>query len=101
MPHLRALVERYEGRPFAIVGVNTSDSEDAYREGVEKYKLSWISAFQGVSSPISDMYRVTGYPTMLMIDHEGKIQWRDHQLGDSQEELLETLVTAAEAAADE
>ena len=94
MPHLRALVERYESRPFSIVGVNTDDSEEVYRAGVEEHKLSWISAFQGKGeAPISDLYRVTGYPTVVLVDHEGKIRFLDHGLDDS---LIESLVTAAE-----
>ena len=94
MPHLRALVQRFDGRPFSIVGVNYDDSEKAYRAGVEDYKLSWISAFQGkAEAPISELFRIDGYPTVLLIDHEGKIRYTGHGLDDS---LIESLVTAAE-----
>ena len=94
MPHLRALVKRYEGRPFSIVGVNTGDSEKTYRAGIEEYKLSWISAFQGqAESPISELFRIDGYPTVLLIDHEGKIRYSDYHLDDA---MIESLVTAAE-----
>ncbi len=96
MPHLRELVELYDGRPFAIVGVNSFDGEEDYRKGVEKYGLTWISAYQGSSSaPISEMYQVQGYPTLLMIDHTGKIRFRGHNLED---DTLEGLVHEAEEA---
>ena len=94
MPHLRTLVERFEGRPFSIIGVNSFDSEEVYRAGIKEHKLSWISAFQGESeAPISELFRVEGYPTVLLIDHEGKIRFSDHSLDDA---LIEKLVTAAE-----
>lgn len=90
-------MERFEGRPFAIVGVNTGDDEKTFRKGVEEHKLSWISAYQGTLTPIADLYMVDGYPTVLVLDHEGKIVYRDYGL-ESGEELLERLVTAAEQA---
>ena len=96
MPHLRELVELYDGRPFAIVGVNTGDDEKTYREGVEKFGLTWISAYQGAdAAPISEMYRVQGYPTMLMIDHTGKIRYRGHGMDD---DTMALLVDEAEKA---
>jgi len=95
MPHLKTLVERYEGRPFSVIGVNAYDSEDDYRDGVKNFKVTWISAFQGVNPVISELFRVEGYPTYLLIDHEGKIVQREHHHdGDS----IEQLVKVAEAA---
>ena len=95
MPHLRTLVERYEGRPFAIVGVNAFDKKDAYLQGLKDHKISWISAFQGETPTVSDLFRVEGYPTYLLIDHEGKIVSRAHSVEDGP---IEELVEAAEAA---
>lgn len=91
-------MERYEGRPFSIVGVDTNDSPDDYRAGVERHELSWISAFQGEQfSPISDLYRA-GTPTMILVDHEGRIRFRSGHLGGESEDLIAELVAAAERA---
>ena len=96
MPHLRELVERYDGRPFAIVGVNSLDDEKTYRDGVKQYGLTWISAYQGANAtPISDMYRVQVYPTMLMIDHTGKIRFKGNGMDD---DMIAQLVEEAEKA---
>ena len=78
MPHLRELVKLYEDDPFAIIGVNTGDSKDAFRKGVEEYGVSWISAYQGEESPIADLYRVRGYPTYVLLDVDGKIVAKGH-----------------------
>lgn len=79
MPHLKELVEHHENDPFALIGLNTGDSEKAYRDGVEEYGLTWISAFQGQAmTPISDLYKVRGYPTYLVLDVDGKIAHRGH-----------------------
>ena len=94
MPHLRALVERYESRPFAVVGVNAYDDEAGYKAGLKDHKISWISAYQGQNPIISELFRVEGYPTYLLIDHEGKILSRGHGTDD---DAIERAVKAAEA----
>ena len=78
MPHLRELVKLYENQPFAIIGVNTGDEPEAFQEGTKKFGVTWISAFQGETTPIADLYRVEGYPTYYLLDTEGKIVAKGH-----------------------
>ena len=78
---------------FAIIGVNAFDDEKTYRKGLKDHKINWISAFQGDNPVISDLFRGEGYPTYLLIDHEGKILSRGHHSDDSQ---IEAAVKAAE-----
>jgi hypothetical protein len=78
MPHLQTLVERHKDDPFVLIGVNTGDDEKAYRDGLEKYGVSWLSAYQGEESPIADLFKVAGYPTYVLIDSSGKIIERGH-----------------------
>ena len=91
MPHLQALVERHENDPFVLIGVNTGDSPDDYRAGLEKYGVSWLSAFQGEDSPIADMFNVEGYPTYVLIDAQGKIRKRGHS-GEDMDSMIADLV---------
>lgn len=76
MPHLTELVERHKNDPFALIGINVGDKPEAYRAGVKKYKVSWLSAYQGEA--IADMYDIAGYPTYLVLDVDGKIAYRGH-----------------------
>jgi hypothetical protein len=79
MPHLKALVERHKDDPFVLLGVNTGDDEEAYREGVEKYGVSWTCAYQGEgSNPIATLFEVIGYPTYYLIGPDGKILGKGH-----------------------
>lgn len=98
MPHLRSLVERYQDDPFELIGINTRDSREAYVEGVEEFGLTWLSAYQGMEqSPISSLYKVTGYPTYIVIDTKGKIVGRAHGTDD---DLIAKLVEEAKAEQD-
>ena len=93
MPHLQELVKLYQDKPFALIGVNTGDSPEAYREGLEKFNVTWISAYQGDSSPIADMYKVRGYPTYFLIDPEGKIVDTGHN-GKAFDQAIRRMVDA-------
>ena len=94
MPHLQTLVERHKDDPFVLIGVNTGDSPEAYRSGLEKHGVTWLSAYQGESSPIANLYKVEGYPTYVLIDAEGKIRSRGHK-GEEMDSLIVELCQEA------
>ena len=95
MPHLKTLVERHQDDPFALIGINTGDSPADYKKGVEEFGLTWISAFQGQAmTPISDLYKVQGYPTYLVLDVDGTIAYRGHD-GKAIDKVIEELLAKA------
>jgi thiol-disulfide isomerase/thioredoxin len=105
IPHERSLVEKYKNRPFALLGVN-SDGTDT-EEGLANYKkqkaelgVTWRS-FRNESTdpPISDVWRVQGWPTLYFIDHEGVIRHKDVRDDAEMEKVLEEMIEKAEAAA--
>lgn len=73
MPHLRSLVERHKDDPFTILGVNTNDAPDVYRDGLDEHEVSWPAIYQGKDSFIARLYGVSGYPTYVLVDADGKI----------------------------
>ena len=99
MPHLKKLVELHQDAPFALIGVNSRDSVKAYKEGLEKHEVTWLSIYQGEADALSSMYRVRGYPTMVLVDHEGKIVSRDAR-GSRLDELIEKEIKRAKEAAE-
>ncbi len=96
MPHLQALVERHEDEPFVLIGVNTGDSPEEYKRGLETFNVTWLSAYQGAESPIADLFKVEGYPTYVLIDAEGKIRSRGHS-GEAMDEPIAKLLAELKA----
>ncbi|HED64154.1 MAG TPA: TlpA family protein disulfide reductase [Planctomycetes bacterium] len=78
MPHLKELVELYEDQPFELIGINTADSEEDYRAGVEKHEMTWLSAFQGDEPEITRTYQIAAFPTYILLDPDGRILYRGH-----------------------
>lgn len=102
LPHVRTLTERLKDAPFAVIGVNTDDNKERFQQQVKARLVTWRNAFTGgKDNPISRRYRIGGYPTMLVIDHEGVIRRRylgmttPRELDRSIDELLEAARAAA------
>ena len=91
MPHLRELVKLHQDKPFAILGVNTGDSPEAYRKGLADHGLTWISAYQGESTPIAQLFEVKGYPTYYLLDTEGRIVATGHSSRDMEPKIAALL----------
>ena len=97
MPHLRTLVKRMQGRPFTLIGVNTGDSPEAFRKGVEDFQVTWPVAYQGEETPIADLYRVQAYPTIYILDDKGVILSKSLR-GEALVQKVEEYVRALEGA---
>ncbi len=98
-PHERSLVKRMQGRPFALIGVNSDRDLDKLRKTVQEKELTWRSFWngpEGTSGPISSLWNVRGWPTIYIIDHKGVIHAKNKR-GEELDKVLDKLVAAAEA----
>jgi len=77
-PHERSLVKRLEGKPFALLGIN-SDPKDRLRQVMKKENITWRSWWDGgdTDGPISTTWNVKGWPTTYVLDAKGVIRYRD------------------------
>lgn len=77
--HERSLVKRLEGKPFALIGVNSDRDREELKKVLEKERITWRSFWNGGSTqgPISKAWRVTGWPTIYVLDADGVIRYRD------------------------
>ncbi|SRR5579885_3003742 len=95
-PHERSLVKRMEGRPFVLLGVNSDATRDTLKRAQDDNQLTWRSWWDGKGGPIAEDWRVTAWPTLVLIDHRGIIRAR----GFAPSELnkyVDQLVREAEA----
>ncbi len=96
-PHQRSLVEKFQGRPFAIVGVNSDDTQDDVKSILNENGITWPSFFDGGSTrgPIATAWKVNSWPTIFLIDHKGVVaaEYTRDPAGDA---LIEKLVGEAE-----
>jgi len=71
-PEMKKYYEKYNDR-LEILGVDCSDTEEKWKEAVAKHELKWKHVYNTKNSKVEAMYAITGYPTKIIIDPEGKI----------------------------
>ena len=93
--HERSLVSEYEGRPFALLGYNSDDPADIGKI-YEDNNITWRTWVHdgGTGGPVPSEWGITTWPTIILIDHNGVIQYRGHE-GNIDTEI-EELVAKAE-----
>ncbi len=77
IPHLKAVYNKYSQNDLVIMSISVSslDTNDTLRSGfVEEYGIPWIVACGG--SDIAYKYSVSGVPTLVTVDTEGKVRYK-------------------------
>jgi hypothetical protein len=93
-PHERSLVEKFAGKPFAIIGVNSDKDLEKLKPRLAEEKITWRSFScgpEGTSGPIPTKWNVSGWPTLVVVDHEGVIRHR--WLGNPGDEVIDEALT--------
>ncbi|MAE75605.1 MAG: hypothetical protein CMJ85_01895 [Planctomycetes bacterium] len=96
-PHERSLVKQYANRPFALIGVNSDRDREKLKQVLIDKELTWRSFWNGGSTrgPISTRWNVTGWPTIYVIDAEGRIRFKNTR-GEALDKAVAKLVEEAE-----
>ena len=92
-PHERSLVKKMEGRPFALLGVNSDTDREQLKEVLKKENITWRSFWngkEGTGGPVSKQWNVRGWPTLYVLDHKGVI--RHKWLGSPGEQVLDAAI---------
>ena len=93
-PHERSLVKQLADKPFALIGVNSDGNRDEIRNIVKEKNITWRSFWNGpdgTGGPISTQWGVTGWPTIYVIDAEGKIRFKNPR-GDDLDQAITDLL---------
>jgi RNA polymerase sigma factor (sigma-70 family) len=76
-PDERELVKRFEGRPFAMLSVNSDKAREELLKSVEAGTITWRCWWEPRGDevgPIAQKWHVRGWPTIFVIDHRGIIR---------------------------
>jgi peroxiredoxin len=98
--HERTMVKRFEGKPFALLGINGDQDSDAAKRAVREHEINWRSwkDASAKKEPISTTWNVRGWPTGYVIDHNGIIRYKNlkgRELEVAVEQLLQEVETSA------
>ncbi len=91
LPALEALNKKYKSKGLQVIGVNPYDKkEDGIAPFLSKQGVSYTVFLDG--KDVAKNYRVSGYPTMFLIDKTGKIIFIQEGYGKGVEETLDEII---------
>ena len=77
-PHERSLVKRLDGKPFALVGVNSDSDLTRLKTAIKTQGITWRSFLDGgTDGPIATEWGINGWPSIFVIDAKGVIRFKD------------------------
>jgi thiol-disulfide isomerase/thioredoxin len=99
-PQIRSLVKKFEGKPFAVVGVNSDANRETIKDVIAIENITWRSFWDegAQQGPIHSQWNINGWPTMYLIDHKGTIVGQDLFIGEEGQLLIERTVQEVEVA---
>jgi peroxiredoxin len=90
-PSLRLLTQRLADQPFALIGINSDPDRGALKKVIKAKGLAWRSFWDGGSGPIATRWNVKSWPTLYVLDQDGRIRFKNLYL-DELDSALETLL---------
>jgi thiol-disulfide isomerase/thioredoxin len=79
VPNILAMYEAYHDKGFDVLGVSLDDTPEDARSYIEEMKLPWASLYpekeedRGWNNPLSRYYGITGIPTAILVDQQGRV----------------------------
>ena len=97
--HERSLVKRLQDKPFALIGVNSDRDRKELKKVLKEERITWRSFWNGggTDGPISRAWKVTGWPSIWVIDAKGVIRYRNVR-GESMDKAVDALLAEMEEA---
>ena len=94
-PSERSLVKKLKDEPFALLGVN-SDPLETIKKARKEKDLTWRAWWDGGNTrgPIATEWGVHGWPTIYVLDGEGRIRFtgvRNEKMEQAVEFLLKEM----------
>ena len=104
IPSIRKCYDEYHDRGFDVVAISLDRSQAPLDKFLEKKPLPWPVLYkEGELNPTADYYGVTGLPTLILVDKDGKVvslNARGPKLNEELEKLLGPPKEKAEATAE-
>lgn len=91
LPQMRELAEEYPEDSFEILGLSVDAELETVTDFLEDEPMPWAHWHIGVGSDLGMSWNVPGYPTYVVIDQDGLILSRGHNL-DAAAKIIEQAV---------
>lgn len=99
MPALEEIRKKNAGKPFVLVGVSADFERKTLEEFLKKQGIPGPQVWTGMRGELTRMFRVSTFPTYILLDGEGRIVYRARGWNSSIARALDVAVEKALASA--
>jgi thiol-disulfide isomerase/thioredoxin len=94
VPVIAALHKKYAGKAFELVGISADGDEQTLKMFVERNRMNWTE-YLDLSGSVGDSFNVDSYPTYIVVDKQGVVQYRQSGFGPTVAGELEDVINKA------
>jgi peroxiredoxin len=84
VPAMRSLNKRYSKEKFMMIGIDVRDADETWKAFIAKNEMIWPQ-FRDRDGVVQRAFEIRGFPTYILLDHEGIVRYR--AIGASSERL--------------
>ncbi len=95
LPTIRSMARRSEKQPLVVIGINGDQTQQAFAKYVEKEDITWPQYWDQQTRTSKPAFGIKGYPTFVVLDHEGKPIYRASGWNDQIERTLRAKTASA------
>jgi peroxiredoxin len=85
-PHLETCYEKYKARGLQVVSIDLGDTKENVEQFVSQFKLTFPVLMGGDErqdhADVFSRFGVKGYPTLFLLDAQGRVVWHHVGFGD-------------------
>lgn len=72
MPEMKNYYDKYSDK-LEILSVDCGDAQEDWKKAVKDIGMNWKNVINDEKNDISELYKVEGFPTKIVLDPKGKI----------------------------
>ena len=93
-PDIVKFYKKHSKEPFVMIGIAVNDREEPWKEYINEHEMAWPQYFDA-GSRIARLFKITAFPTYLILDGDGVIQARELGWGPGTTGTLEREIKRA------
>lgn len=94
IPMVANLNKKFAGQPVKVVGISSDDNEESWRSFIKNNQMTWTE-FLDRDSQVQAIFEIQAFPTFIVLDRNGGIQFRQAGLGDDSESVIASAINVA------
>ncbi len=96
IPEVKEIYNKYKDKNFELISISVDYKQEEWKQTITAYGMDWIHLFDEKAPSENNVsslkYKVTGIPTIVIVDKEGKIRYLSYHNKIQIEKVVEQYI---------